>query len=144
MCACSQISCFPGWPCSHRRRATVEVNLRWNRLLTASLLASSASYLLISWQKPSRFFATTVEYFIEYFKFSWCHPSTWVEQKFSRKNFRGLLKICKHRESFLTIKLLSFTVYCKQRTAWKASLQFIHSLRMIWRIQLWNLCLIPW
>ena len=36
--------------------------------LTASLLASSASYFLISWKKPSRFFATTVEYFLEYFK----------------------------------------------------------------------------
>ena len=33
-------------------------------LLTASLLASSASYFLISWQKPSRFFATIVEYFL--------------------------------------------------------------------------------
>jgi len=39
--------------------------------LTSSLLASSASCFLISWQKPSRFFATTVEYmyFIKYFKF---------------------------------------------------------------------------
>jgi len=33
----------------------------------ASLLVSSASYFLISWQKPSRFFTTTVEYFLEYF-----------------------------------------------------------------------------
>jgi len=31
------------------------------------LAASSASYFLISWQKPYRFFATTVEYFLEYF-----------------------------------------------------------------------------
>ena len=32
--------------------------LKWvRRSLTASLLASSASYFLISWQKPSRFFA---------------------------------------------------------------------------------------
>jgi len=41
-------------------------------VLNTSLLASSASYFLISWQKPSRFFATTVEYFLksllEYFK----------------------------------------------------------------------------
>ena len=37
------------------------------RSLTASLLASSASYFLISWQKPSRFFATTVEYFPQIF-----------------------------------------------------------------------------
>ena len=61
---------LPGWPCSHRRRrATVEVSPRWNRLLTASSLASPASYFLISWQKPSRFFTTTVEYFLKYFKF---------------------------------------------------------------------------
>jgi len=33
-------------------------------VLTTSLLASSASY---SWQKPSRFFATTVEYFLKIF-----------------------------------------------------------------------------
>ena len=60
---CVQISRFPGWPCSHRRRRpTVEVIPRWNRLLTASLLASSASY---SRQKPSRFFAITVEYLLE-------------------------------------------------------------------------------
>ena len=72
--------------------------------LTASLLASSASYFLISWQKPSRFFATTVEYFLEYFKiYSWCKLSE--EQKFSRENFRGLLKICKNCENFLTVKL---------------------------------------
>ena len=58
---CMQISRFPGWPCSHRRRATVEVSSRWKRSLTTSLLASSASYFLISWQKPSRFFATTME-----------------------------------------------------------------------------------
>jgi len=37
-------------------------------VLTASVLASSASYFLTSWQKPSRFFATTVEYFLQYFK----------------------------------------------------------------------------
>ena len=42
---------------------------RWSKSLTASLLASSACYFLISWQKPSRFSATTVEYFLEYFKF---------------------------------------------------------------------------
>ena len=33
------------------------------------------------------------------------------EQKFSRENFRGLIKIRENRESFLTVKLLSFTVY---------------------------------
>ena len=32
------------------------------------------------------------------------------QQKFSRENFRGLIKIRKNRESFLTVKLLSFTV----------------------------------
>jgi len=70
-----------------------ETDLRTN----ASLLASSASCFLISWQKPSRFFATTVEYFLKYFKFfSWCQLSE--EQKFSRENFRGLLKICENRE----------------------------------------------
>ena len=47
---CVQISCFPGWLCSHWRRATVEVNLRWNRSLTASLLAFSVSCFLIFWQ----------------------------------------------------------------------------------------------
>ena len=31
------------------------------------LVASSASYFLISWQKPYRFFATTVEYFLKFF-----------------------------------------------------------------------------
>jgi len=45
-----------------------ESEVKQIRALTASLLASSASYFLISWQKPSRFFATTVEYFLEYFK----------------------------------------------------------------------------
>jgi len=29
------------------------------------------------------------------------------EQKFSRENFRGLIKIRENRESFLTLKLLS-------------------------------------
>jgi len=32
------------------------------------------------------------------------------EQKFSRENFCGLIKIRENRESFLTMKLLSFTV----------------------------------
>ena len=32
------------------------------------------------------------------------------EQKFSRENFRSLIKIHENRESFLTVKLLSFTV----------------------------------
>ena len=38
---------------TERRRATVEVSPRWNRLLTTSLLVSSVSYFLISWQKDS-------------------------------------------------------------------------------------------
>ena len=41
--------------------------------------------------------------------FSWCQLS--AKQKFSRENFCGLLKIC---ESFLTVKLLSFTVAVRQ------------------------------
>ena len=42
---CTFHALIPGWPCSHRRRrATVEVSPRWNRSLTTSLLASSASY----------------------------------------------------------------------------------------------------
>ena len=31
-------------------------------------------------------------------------------KKFSRENFHGLIKIRENRESFLTVKLLSFTV----------------------------------
>ena len=63
---CADFS-FPRWPCSHRRRRAIQ--LKWVQdktagLLTASLLASSASYFLISWQKPSRFFTTTVECFL--------------------------------------------------------------------------------
>ena len=78
-------------------------------LITASVLASSASYFLISSQKPSRFFTTTVEYFLKYFKiYSWCQLSE--EKKFSSENFHGLLKIREKRKSFLTVKLLSFTV----------------------------------
>jgi len=80
-----------------------------HRSLTASLLASSVSYFLISWQKPSRFFSTTVEYFLEYFKIFHSVNFT-VEQKFSRENFRSLLKIRENRESFLTVKPLLFTV----------------------------------
>ena len=66
---CVQISRFLGWSCSRRRRkATVEVSLKWNlRSLTASSLASSASYFLIAWQKRYRFFATTVEYYLKIF-----------------------------------------------------------------------------
>ena len=49
-----------------------EKSYSWSdpRSLTTSnsLLASSASYFLISSQKSSRFFATTVEYFLEYFQ----------------------------------------------------------------------------
>ena len=74
------------------------------RALTTSLLASSASYFLISWQKPSRFFATTVEYFLT--NISWCQLSE--EQKWK---LCVLLKICKNCKSFLTVKLLLFTVY---------------------------------
>jgi len=66
---CADFS-FPRWPCSHRRRRAIQ--LKWVQdktagSLTASLLASFASYLLISWQKPSRFFATTVKYFPQIF-----------------------------------------------------------------------------
>ena len=96
---CMQISCFPGWPCSHRRRATVEVSSRWKRSLTTSLLASSVSYFLISWQNPRHLHGIFPRIFQN---FSWCQLS--AEQKFSRENFRGLLKICKNRESFLTVK----------------------------------------
>ena len=44
-------------------------------------------------------------YFLKYFKvsYSWCQLSE--EQKFSRENFRGLLKICENCEHFLTVKL---------------------------------------
>ena len=66
---------FPRWPCMQSQE---EKSYSWSesRLLTASLLASSASYFLISWQKPSRFFATTVEYFPQIFQnFSWCKLS---------------------------------------------------------------------
>jgi len=90
----------------------IESEMKQIRALTTSLLASSASYFLISWQKPSRFFATTMEYFLEYFKiYSWSQLSE--EQKFSRENFCGLLKIRKNRESFLTVKFLLFTVHWK-------------------------------
>ena len=108
---CVQDFTLPGWLCSHRRRkATVAMSPRWNRSLTASLLAFSVSYFLMSWQKPSRFFATAVEYFPawKFLKFSWCQLS--AEQKFSRENFRSLLKIRENCKSFLTVKLLSFTV----------------------------------
>ena len=79
--------------------------------LTSSLLASSASYFLISWQKPSRFFATTVEWLLPriFQNFSWRQLSE--EQKFSRENFRGLIKIRENCKSFLNVKLLSFTVF---------------------------------
>ena len=73
-----------------------ESEVKQIRALTASLLASSASYFLISWQKPSRFFTTTMEYFLE--NFSWCQLSE--EQKFSRENFRGLVKIRENRKFF--------------------------------------------
>ena len=89
---CVQISCFPGWPCCHRRRRTTnEVNLRWNRLLIASLLASSANYFLISWQKPSSHCCGTFPLIFQ--NFSWCQLLE--EQKFSRENFHGLLKTAK-------------------------------------------------
>ena len=106
---CVQISRFPGWPGSHRRRrATVEVSPRWNRLLTASLLASSASYFLISRQKPLDSLPLLRNISSNILKFFMVQLS--VEQKFSRENFRSLLKICENHESFLTVKLLSFMV----------------------------------
>ena len=50
-------------------------------------------------------------------KVSWFFPSPpshkselSEEQKFSKENFRGLIKIRENRKSFLTVKLLSFTV----------------------------------
>ena len=52
--------------------------------------------------KVSRFFPSPPSYMSELSE----------EQKFSRENFRGLIKI---RESFLTVKLLSFTVYRQMR-----------------------------
>ena len=51
--------------------------------------------------KVSRFFPSPPSYMSELSE----------EQKFSRENFRGLIKIRKNRKSFLTVKLLSFTVY---------------------------------
>ena len=105
---CEQISRFPGWPCSHRRRRAIdEVNLRWKRLLTAFLLAFSANYFLISWQKPTRFFTTTVQYFLEYFKFFHGLNFQWSK---SLQNFCSLLKICENHESFFIMKLLLFTI----------------------------------
>ena len=86
-----------------------ELQLKWVRDNTDPranrfLVSFFASYFLISWQKPSRLFATC-----EIFQnFSWCQLS--AEQKFSRENFCGLLKIRENRESFLTVKLLSFMV----------------------------------
>ena len=50
--------------------------------------------------KVSRFFPSPLSYMSELSE----------EQKFSRENFRGLIKIRENRESFLTVKLLSFTV----------------------------------
>ena len=41
------------------------------------------------------------------------------EQKFSRENFHGLIKIRKNRESFLTMKLLSFTV--NKQKGWQST-----------------------
>ena len=66
------------------------------RALTASLLASSASYFLISWQKPSRFFATTVEYFLEYFlenfKIFHCVMSTFSGAKVQQEKLSQFTK----------------------------------------------------
>ena len=50
--------------------------------------------------KVSRFFPLPPSYMSELSE----------EQNFSRENFRGLIKIRENRESFLTVKLLSFTV----------------------------------
>ena len=50
--------------------------------------------------KVSRFFPSLPSYMSELSE----------EQKFSRENFRGLIKIRENREGFLTMKLLSFTV----------------------------------
>ena len=76
--------------------------------LSASLLASSASYFLISWKKPSRFFTTTVEYFLKYFKIF--HGVNFKRSKsLAGKTFRfnknpQKLRKFSHRETFI--------VYC--------------------------------
>ena len=41
-------------------------------------------------------------------------PELSEEQKFSGENFRGLIKIRENRKSFLTVKLLSFTVHLEK------------------------------
>ena len=46
------------------------------------------------------------------------------EQKFSRENFRGLIK---NRKSFLTVKVLSFTVFHGQQ-----KLLLIQALKFVW------------
>jgi len=53
------------------------------------------------WGKVSRFFPSPPSYMSEVSE----------EQKFSRENFHGLIKIRENRKSFLTVKLLPFTVY---------------------------------
>ena len=95
-------------PCCHRRRkhgkATVEVSQRWNRWLTASLLASSASCFLIPWQKPSSHYCGTFPLIFQ--NFSWFQLLE--EQKFSRENLHGFLKTAK----IFSLWNLSFTVFC--------------------------------
>jgi len=58
--------------------------------------------------------ATTVKYFLEHFKIF--HG---VNFQRSRENFHGLLKIHKNCESFLTVKILAFTVYEMTRAMWQ-------------------------
>jgi len=59
--------------------------------------------------------------------FSWCQLSSQLseEQKFSRENFRGFLKIRENHKSFLTVKLLSFTV--KALVASTSNIPFVSS-----------------
>ena len=69
---CVQISHFPGWTCMQSRvRAQEEKCYSWSESTKIAncflVIASFASFFLISWQKPSRLFATTVEHYLEIF-----------------------------------------------------------------------------
>jgi len=94
---------------------SAESKMKQIRSLTASLLASSASYFLISWQNPLDSSPLLWNTSSNFQNFSWCLVVAWCqfseEQKFSRDNFRDLLKIYENHKSFHTVKLLSFTVY---------------------------------
>ena len=51
-----------------------------------------------------------VEYFLEYFKIFHSVDNFQWSKSLAGKNFCSLLKICENHKSFLTVKLLSFTV----------------------------------